>query len=179
MGATALSAFYTRCLLFNGSSYLGNENETKSRPYFPIEQMSVSHGAKGHTTMLSHHQFKIKREKKKFKWERNAFLKKKSFLCKCMYRKIHFLNISCFWWPKENVRREKPINNTWREKTTLHCKLNFSHLNILTSFHTGKCYNIFFKNLLEIFHFIFTQQFPLWKSFVMFKFFWQETIANI
>lgn len=38
LGATALSALYTRCLLFNGSSYLGNENEIRSRPHFPIEK---------------------------------------------------------------------------------------------------------------------------------------------
>lgn len=63
LGATALSAFYTRCLLFNGTSYLGNENEIRSRPDFPIEQMGISHGANGHIPMLSHHQLKIKKKK--------------------------------------------------------------------------------------------------------------------
>lgn len=58
LGATALSAFYTRCLLFNGSSYLGNENEIRSRPHFSIEQVCISHGANGRITMLSHHQLK-------------------------------------------------------------------------------------------------------------------------
>lgn len=70
--APALSAFHTRCLLFNGS-YLGNENEITSRPHFPIEQMCTSHGTHGHITMLSHHQLKI--QKKKTKWEENALKK--------------------------------------------------------------------------------------------------------
>ena len=59
--AAALSAFYTRCLLFNGS-YLGNENEITSRPHFPIEQMCTSHGTHGHITMLSQHQLKIQKK---------------------------------------------------------------------------------------------------------------------
>lgn len=54
LGATALSAFHTRCLLFNGSSYLGNENQIKSRPHFPIEQMCMAHGTNEHNTVQSH-----------------------------------------------------------------------------------------------------------------------------
>lgn len=94
LGATALSAFYTRCLLFNGSSYLGNENESKSGSYFPIEQMSVSRGAKGHTTMLSHHQFKIKRKKKKRLSGKECFKKKKVFFVNaCIERYISWTSV--------------------------------------------------------------------------------------
>ena len=53
LGATALSAFDTRCLVFNGSSYLGDENEIRSRPHFPTEQMCISHGTNGPIATLS------------------------------------------------------------------------------------------------------------------------------
>lgn len=39
LGATDLSAVYTRWLCFNGSPYLGNENEISSRSHFPIDKM--------------------------------------------------------------------------------------------------------------------------------------------
>lgn len=39
LGATALSAVYTRWLRFNGSPYLGNENEISSRLHFPIDRV--------------------------------------------------------------------------------------------------------------------------------------------
>lgn len=39
LGAMALSAVYTRWLRFNGSPYLGNENEISSRPHFPIDRV--------------------------------------------------------------------------------------------------------------------------------------------
>lgn len=62
LGTIALSAFYTRCLLFNGPSYLGNENEIRSRPHFPKEQIYISHGANEYSTILSHHRLKIKKK---------------------------------------------------------------------------------------------------------------------
>lgn len=39
LGAMALSAVYTRWPRFNGSPYLGNENEISSRPHFPIDRV--------------------------------------------------------------------------------------------------------------------------------------------
>lgn len=59
--AIALSALYTRCLLFNGSSYLGNENEIR-RPHFPIEQTCLSDEANGYIAVLSHQQLEIKKK---------------------------------------------------------------------------------------------------------------------
>lgn len=89
LGATALSAFHTRCLLFNGPSYLGNENQIRIRPHFPTEQMCISHGTNEHTTMQSHHQFKT--EKNNVYMEKK-FLKpiKTSFRVNIYFHKVFF-----------------------------------------------------------------------------------------
>jgi hypothetical protein len=54
LGARAFKCFlYQMSAFFNGSSYLENENEIKSRPHFPIEQMCLSHDTNGNITSLS------------------------------------------------------------------------------------------------------------------------------
>lgn len=108
-----------------GLLYLGNENEIRSRPHFPIEQMCISHGARGHITMLSHHQLKIQKE---FKWEENAF-KKVSFINAYMY-----IHIKIKFWTavvSNDLKKfwgEWPIKVTRREKQNLLCKVIHTYI---------------------------------------------------